>query len=306
MARRTSRLRLLFVTVATVAGVLAGAGSASAQTESVAQARVELNQAQAKLNDLNNRVERAQGDLDAANRQLAQDQETERLIGHELADIARYQYTQPALPIVILRAGSLSDAFNQVSQWRLVGSRQSALLAEQRAIRLRDQKTRDRMAGDLKAVEDAQNQAKQIAAQAQANLTSAQAEEYRQLAAQAAAVAAAPAPGPQMSAGGGNHFSYGYCTWYVANRRYIPWFGNAIEWWPNARAYGYAEGQTPQVGAVMVTSESSAGHVAYVESVNADGSWTVSEMNYVAWGVVSTRTIRPGQVPLLGFIYGKA
>ena len=105
------------------------------------------------------------------------------------------------------------------------------------------------------------------------------------------------------SSGGGNHFAFGYCTWYVASRRYIPWFGNAIQWWPNARAYGYPEGQTPVVGAVMVTRESYLGHVAYVESVNGDGSWTVSEMNYVAWDVVDRRTIFPGQVPLVGFIY---
>jgi surface antigen len=85
----------------------------------------------------------------------------------------------------------------------------------------------------------------------------------------------------------------------------VPWFGNAIEWWPNARPYGYAEGQTPVVGAIMVTSESSVGHVAYVEAVNGDGSWTVSEMNFKAWNVVSSRTLRPGQAPVVGFIYGR-
>ena len=128
--------------------------------------------------------------------------------------------------------------------------------------------------------------------------------------AQPAAPRAAPVP---PSAGAvafqrpsGNHFAYGYCTWYVANKRSIPWYGNAIEWWPNAAIYGYAEGQIPRVGAVMVTRESVVyGHVAYVESVNGDGSWTVSEMNYRAWNVVDMRTIRPGQVPVVGFIYGK-
>jgi hypothetical protein len=29
-------------------------------------------------------------------------------------------------------------------------------------------------------------------------------------------------------------------------------------------------------------------------------------MNYAGWNVVSGRTIHPGQVPLVGFIYGKA
>lgn len=100
-----------------------------------------------------------------------------------------------------------------------------------------------------------------------------------------------------------NTFPYGYCTWYVATRRHVYWSGNASDWWPNARAAGRPEGQKPEVGAIMVTWESSYGHVAYVEQVNSDGSWVVSEMNFVAWGVVDHRTIKPGQVPLIGFIY---
>ena len=107
------------------------------------------------------------------------------------------------------------------------------------------------------------------------------------------------------SAGGWSNgtFPYGYCTWYVATRRHVYWDGNASDWWPNARRAGRPEGQTPEVGAIMVTWESSYGHVAYVEQVNPDGSWVVSEMNFVAWGVVDHRTIHRGQVPLIGFIY---
>ena len=116
---------------------------------------------------------------------------------------------------------------------------------------------------------------------------------------------AAPVPAPIVEPPAGNHFAFGYCTWYVATRRNIPWFGNAIDWWPNARAYGYAEGQVPVVGAVMVTRESKLGHVAYVESVGPDGSWTVSEMNYVRWNVTSRRVLRPGQTSVVGFIYGR-
>ena len=104
--------------------------------------------------------------------------------------------------------------------------------------------------------------------------------------------------------GGGGHFSWGWCTWYVSTKRYVPWMGNAIEWYRNAAAMGFAEGQAPKVGAIMVTRESGWGHVAYVEGVDADGKgWTVSEMNYKGFGVVDTRHIRPGQVPLVGFIY---
>ncbi len=102
----------------------------------------------------------------------------------------------------------------------------------------------------------------------------------------------------------GNRFAFGYCTWYVANRVHVPWLGNASAWFGQAQAYGWRTGQTPAAGAIMVTMESGWGHVAYVESVGPGGSWTVSEMNYKAWDVVSSRTISPGQVPLLGFIYG--
>ena len=104
-------------------------------------------------------------------------------------------------------------------------------------------------------------------------------------------------------------FPYGWCTWYVATRRPIPWRGNAIDWYGNAGAMGYPEGMQPRVGAIMVTTESpiGLGHVAYVENVFADGSWLVSEMHYVGWGITDQRLIKPGQLAggaLIGFIYG--
>jgi len=101
----------------------------------------------------------------------------------------------------------------------------------------------------------------------------------------------------------GDHFPYGQCTWYVASRRPIPWEGNAGDWFAAAQALSWPTGQMPQPGAIMVTWESWYGHVAYVEKVNPDGSWVVSEMNYAGWGAVDQRTIKPGQVPLIGFIY---
>ena len=127
----------------------------------------------------------------------------------------------------------------------------------------------------------------------------------------AAVEAPAPAPPaqkvsrPVSNSGSGNGFYYGYCTWWVANKRPIPWRGNAWEWWANARQFGFQEGQEPQVGAIMVlgiSPSSPLGHVAYVESVNDDGSFTVSEMNWGRWGVVSFRTIKSRQ-GILGFIY---
>lgn len=105
-----------------------------------------------------------------------------------------------------------------------------------------------------------------------------------------------------------DHFPWGWCTWYVAQRRDVPWNGDARTWFASARALGWPTGQVPQAGAMMITNEGYwYGHVAYVEKVNSDGSWMVSEMNYERWGAVSFRTIRPSQVPrqvpLIGFIY---
>src|SRR5438445_499418 len=105
-------------------------------------------------------------------------------------------------------------------------------------------------------------------------------------------VAPLPVPAPVKAspvrprAAGSGRFAYGYCTWWVASRRPIPWTGNAWQWWGNAPAFGMAEGPTPRPGAIMamgISSSSPQGHVAYVESVNADGSFTVSETNW--WGV---------------------
>jgi LysM repeat protein len=102
-----------------------------------------------------------------------------------------------------------------------------------------------------------------------------------------------------------NKFPVGWCTYYVATKRNITWSGDAGYWYANAAAQGYAVGPTPKVGAIMVTWESWAGHVSYVEAVNPDGSWMVSEMNWVAFDVIDQRTIKPGQLgaKLVGFIY---
>src|SRR5919197_6446422 len=199
----------------------------------------------------------------------------------------------------MIGARSLNAALNELRQESIVNDRLRTLIGKQKEVRARDQAARDRIAADLQAVQRAQAQAQQIVKNAEGILATARQEQLRARAAQLAAQARAST----AKSASGNHFAFGYCTWYVASRRYIPRFGNAIQWWPNARPYGSGEGLTPKVGAVMVTRESYWGHVAYVESVNADGSWTVSEMNYVAWNVVDRRTIFPGQTPLVGFIY---
>jgi surface antigen len=122
---------------------------------------------------------------------------------------------------------------------------------------------------------------------------------------------------PRPSGGGscGNHFAYGQCTWYVASRRCIPWLGNADQWFYNAAAYGYPEGHSPVVGAVVVfwpggDGASGIGHVAFVEAVGPAagvpaGYFRQSEMNFAGWNRVSYRLLPDNSGGIQGFIYAK-
>jgi surface antigen len=104
---------------------------------------------------------------------------------------------------------------------------------------------------------------------------------------------------------GGDSFPYGECTYYVATRRAITWAGNAGQWWQNAR-WSRPEGEVPIAGAVAVFEGAGYaydGHVAFVDRVNADGSFLISEMNYDGWGVTDQRTIQANDPSIVGFIY---
>ena len=104
-------------------------------------------------------------------------------------------------------------------------------------------------------------------------------------------------------AGTGHRFPYGYCTWYVAQKRYVPWSGNAGTWLYKAKAMGYKTGRAPAVGSIVVTTENRFyGHVALVEKVSG-GNITVSEMNYTGWAKSSRRTLSASSKVIKGFIY---
>jgi surface antigen len=104
-------------------------------------------------------------------------------------------------------------------------------------------------------------------------------------------------------AGSGHSFPYGYCTWYVAQKRYVPWGGNAGSWLYHAKSMGYRTGKAPAVGAIMVTTESRYyGHVALVEKVSG-GTVTISEMNYVKWGKVNRREVPVNSRAIKGYVY---
>ena len=102
-------------------------------------------------------------------------------------------------------------------------------------------------------------------------------------------------------------YPYGQCTWWVAQKRAIPSWGNANTWLPNAAAQGYAtcSGRycVPQAGAVIsLKGNPIYGHVGYVERVSGD-KVVISEMNYIGWGRMNYRTLRVGDPQILGYIY---
>lgn len=87
----------------------------------------------------------------------------------------------------------------------------------------------------------------------------------------------------------GNGYVAGYCTWYVKNKRPdLPNnLGNAYTWVSRAAAQGIPTGSAPRVGAVGQRGN----HVVYVESVNADSTVTISEMNHKGLYVQTVRTL---------------
>lgn len=98
-------------------------------------------------------------------------------------------------------------------------------------------------------------------------------------------------------------FPWGYCTWYVAQKRYVPWAGHAKSWLANARAFGFATGSVPQAGAIVATREGGWwGHVAYVEAVKGD-KIVISEMNHIGFGIKSVRVLSIYSRLIRGYIY---
>lgn len=84
-----------------------------------------------------------------------------------------------------------------------------------------------------------------------------------------------------------NTYPYGQCTWYVKGD--LNWvgnyWGNAVDWASTAVAAGHTVNSVPTVGSIAyfaagVQGASSYGHVAVVDSVNADFTVTISEANY--------------------------
>lgn len=151
-------------------------------------------------------------------------------------------------------------------------------------------------------------------------LRATQAEENRRAAAAAAAAAARNGGSwsgaiPAGSAGGGGYPGawasapldafvdpwglytrecVSYAAWKVASTgRFVPHFGgagNAKQWPSTVARYGIQSGSAPRAGSVAMWPIGYYGHVMYVESVNADGSITVSDYNLEWDGLYRTYT----------------
>ncbi len=122
------------------------------------------------------------------------------------------------------------------------------------------------------------------------------------------------APSPKVSKGnlGSRRFPYGQCTWWVAQKRYVPWSGHAKHWLANAKAMGFSvcfgNKCQPVPGAIVSLYSPNSwagrvfGHVAYVGKVTPT-SISFSEMNHIGWARVSYRTIPRNSSLITGYIY---
>lgn len=133
--------------------------------------------------------------------------------------------------------------------------------------------------------------------------------EPRQAASQGASSGGFSTVNAQIAAASvGNKYVGGYCTWYVYERRAQlgrvigSFWGNATTWAAAASAAGVRVDKVPEVGSIAQWNayqggSGFAGHVAVVESINADGSLTLSEMNYNGnFNRITSRTIPASMV----------
>src|SRR5262252_1667197 len=165
------RIYMLVVAIAAT-GISLPAATAAADPataypgQQLANLNQQLNDDQAALNDLNDRVERAQADLDALNRQVADDHQRQAELKRRLGRVARIEYERPALSLAtVLSARSLGQLLAEVAQARLVALKQQALVSEADSLRRQDEQARDQEASKLAEITRAREQASKIAVQ---------------------------------------------------------------------------------------------------------------------------------------------
>lgn len=99
------------------------------------------------------------------------------------------------------------------------------------------------------------------------------------------------------------------CVSYTAFRvaasgRNMPYWGgrgNANQWDEDARAAGIPADDNPQPGDVAISNRGAYGHAMYVESVNGNGTISISQYNAALDGRYSTNTISPAGLVFIHF-----
>ena len=84
------------------------------------------------------------------------------------------------------------------------------------------------------------------------------------------------------------------CYTYVVSQGYAVGGHMLARWIPT-------NSSTPRAGGLVVTSESWAGHVAIITSVNGDGTFNIRESNYVR-GLITERTLSSNSGKIIGYV----
>lgn len=111
----------------------------------------------------------------------------------------------------------------------------------------------------------------------------------------------------------GDLYDYGNCTYWVSMRRAqvgepIPnTWGNAATWAVRALLSGYKVDHTPSQYAIMQIPnvDNGLGHVAFVEGVDSDGTWHISEMNVVGFDEIDNKAMPASTAADYSFIHGR-
>lgn len=127
-----------------------------------------------------------------------------------------------------------------------------------------------------------------------------------------------PAPSGVAVLGGftypGDNYALGNCTYWVYARRAqvgepIPnTWGNADTWGSRAQNDGYLVDHTPTQYAIMQSSTDTIygpGHVAFVEGIEPNGNWDISEMNVLGLYIVDHKSMPPAAALVYNFIHEK-
>jgi surface antigen len=299
------------------------------QAQKLSQLLQELNQQQSTVNSLATQVENEQASIAALDSKVAADKQKEQLLNKQMGTVARIEYERPALTLTtVIDAKNLGQLLSGVAQARLIARHQKSLVDAAQTLKAKDEQDRAQAQLQLDKINKQKTEAVALTATTEAEVSQLQKAQQATQAAQssqtsqssqtastgstrsAASQQSAPAAQTASVATGTlragpsnpNRFDPGQCTWYVAQIYSIPWMGNAGQWPYGAAADGYPEGSTPEVGAIMVSADSWAGHVSVVTSVTSYNQWTVTEMNYRGPYGVDSRSVTRGSSLLITFI----